>query len=423
VNTKRVKSCVMLLCGLAGFGGGAEAAEFYRDYPARQDTEVSNSKRWLRVNDPEVSLDETFGKRPEAKANGLMLVPINEDLFLLERAELRLDMWGGHPGTTNKRFVPNGKEVYDIPEVGTETGNCTYNYPVIDLKVGNLVSGINAFQFTCDRGSSFWGHFIIDSAAVRCFLKGDHPDLRKADLDKFTAEVVLGNSDNVLRETTDVSISFPEKFAESIISVDYFGHYLGFDDTGNGAENDWHGFTHKGQYRNHIGSASEPPFVVEWDTSMTPSQARPMAIRAVVHLKEGFHYVTDNLDGLTFPAGREDIRMHRCSIMPVPFWSRASRENKAQFELPADISSLARARLMIKVWDGGEGNIKEPFKINGHPYSVTSGKAIHDVVLTIAEVDPEHLRPGRNEITLLSDTEHHGIEVLLPGPVIIARYR
>jgi len=414
----------MLLCILAAFWGGiVSAAEFYRDYPAWRDTKVSNSKRWLRVNDTELNLHEAFGNRPEAKANGLMLVPVNEDLFLLERAELRLDMWGGHPGTTNKRFMPNGKEVYDIPEVGTETGNCTYSYPVIDLKVGNLVSGINALQFTCDRGNSFWGHFIIDSAAVRCFLKGDQPDLRKAGLDKFTAEVELGNTDNVLSETTTVSISYPERFKKSIISVDYFGHYLGFDDTGNGTENDWHGFTHKGRYKNHIGSTSEPPFLVRWDTSMIPSQSRPMEIRACVHLEGGFHYITETLSNLSFRPGRMQVEMHRCSIMPVPFWSRASRRNKAQINLPADISSLARARLMIKVWDGGEGSIRESFKINGHPYSVTSGKAIHDVVLTIAEVDTQHLRAGKNEITLLSDTEHHGIEVLLPGPVIIARYR
>src|SRR3972149_3216550 len=114
----------LLVCVTAAFGGGiVSGGEFYREYPARQDTELSNSQRWLRVNDAEVSLHETFGRRPEAKANGLMLVPIDEDLFLLERAELRLDMWGGHPGTTNKRFTLNAKEVYDIPEVGTETGN------------------------------------------------------------------------------------------------------------------------------------------------------------------------------------------------------------------------------------------------------------------------------------------------------------
>ena len=113
----------MLVCVSAAFGGGiVSGGEFYRDHPARQDTEVSNSKRWLRVNDAELSLHETFGKTPEAKANGLMLVPIDEDLFLLERAELCLDMWGGHPGTTNKRFTLNGKQVYDIPEVGRRFG-------------------------------------------------------------------------------------------------------------------------------------------------------------------------------------------------------------------------------------------------------------------------------------------------------------
>ena len=383
---KSARIYITILAALFGLPNPASAGLFYREYPAQQDSDISNSKRWLRVNDTELSLHENFGKRPEAKANGLMLVDVDEDLFRLDHAELRLDLWGGHPGTAHKRFTPNGKEPYSIPEVGAETRNCVYSYPTINLKVGHLVSGVNAFQFTCDRGSSFWGHFIIDAAAVRCVLKNDHPDLEEAGLDRFEAEVMLGNGDNVLAETTKVSISVPEEFAESIVSVDYFGRYLGFDDTGNGAENDWHGFTHKGQHRNHIGSASESPFTVEWDTSMIPSQPKPVAIRAVVHLKEGFHYATDNLDGLTFPAARKEIRMHRCSIMPVPFWSRASRENKAQIELPDDISSLKRAQLMIKIWDGGEGGVKEPFKINARPYSITSGKSVHDVVFTILDV-------------------------------------
>jgi len=76
---------------------------------------------------------------------------------------------------------------------------------------------------------------------------------------------------------------------------------------------------------------------------------------------------------------------------------------------------------MIKIWDGGEGDVNEPFKINGHPCSITSGKAIHDVVFTVAEVNQNHLRGGKNEISLLSGTDHHGIEVLLPGPVLLTR--
>lgn len=422
MNVKVMKSRFVLLFGFAClWSAAAPAGEFYREHPARQDSDISNSKRWLRVNDPELSLHETFGKRAEAKANGLMLVDIDENLFQLARAELRLELWGGHPGTANKTFALNGKGVYSIPEVGAETKNCVYSYPAVDVNVAHLVGGVNAFQFACERGGSFWGHYIIDHAAVRCVLKDDHPDLQEARLDKFTAEIALGGDGTVLSDTTNISIYFPQKFVESIISVDYFARYLGFDDTGSGTENDWHGFTHKGQWRNHIGSASKPPFNVKWDTSMIPSQPRPMAVRAIIHLEGGFHYITDTLDGLIFAKQRKQVRMHRCSIMPVPFWSRGGSVKEAQIELPDDMLSLEKALLMVKIWDGGEGTVKQPFKINGHSYSITSGKSIHDVVFTIAEVNPEDLKTGRNAIMLLSDTEHHGIEVLLPGPVLITR--
>lgn len=405
------------------FGKTINAGEFYRQYWAEWDENISNCRTRLRVNDTELSLHKTFGKRSEAKANGLMLVSINEDLFNLKAAQLYLEMWGGHPGSSGKRFLPNGKQVYNVPEVGTASGNCTYNYPVIPLKVHHLVTGVNAFQFACDRGSSFWGHFIIDNAAVRCFLKPDHPDLAQAGLKEFSANVKLPNPRNVLQDTTEVSIFYSKIFEQSIVSVDYFGRYLGFDDDGDGSDNDWHGFTQKKQYQNHIGSASKPPFAVKWNTSVVPSQPGPMAICAVVRLKGGFHYVTDTLDDLTFPANRSPVEMYKCSTMPTPFWSRDSKENKAVIELPKDISSIQRARLMIKIWDGGEGKVTEPFKINGHPYPITSRRAVHDVVFTIADVNPEHLKPGKNQISLLSDTEHHGIEVLLPGPVLIVRYK
>ena len=398
------------------------AGEFYREYWAEWDENITNCRGRLRVNDTELSLHKNFGKRSEAKANGLMLDSINEDLFQLKAAQLYLEMWGGHPGTSGKRFLPNGKQMYNVPEVGTAAGHCTYSYPVIPLKVRHLVTGTNSFQFACDRGSSFWGHFIMDNAAVRCFLKPDHPDLAQAGLKGLSANIKLPNPRNVLQDITEISISYSKEFEQLIVSADYFGRYLGFDDDGNGSENDWHGFTQKKQYRNHIGSASKPPFAIKWDTSMVPSQSAPMAICAVLQLKRGFYYVSDTLDDLTFPPDRNRIEMYKCSSMPTPFWSRDSKENKAVIELPKDISSLQHAQLMIKIWDGGEGKVKEPFKINGHPYSITSRKAVHDVVFTVAEVNTEHLKPGKNQINLLSDTEHHGIEVLLPGPVLIARY-
>jgi hypothetical protein len=396
---------------------------FFREYWAEFDAEISNSKgRMLRVNDAELSLHEVYGKRQEALSNGFTLINVPEDLFGLQRAELYLEVWGGHPGTANKRVIVNGKQIYPLGDDGTEEKNCTYSYPVIPLKVEHLVSGRNAFQFACDRGNTFWGHFIIDEAAVRCYLKPDHPGLKNNDLQDFEARVRLQQRDSILLDKVNISLSYPESYEKSIISVEYFGRYKGFDDNGNKLDNDWHGYTQDRKYVNHIGQATSPPYELTWDTRMIPSQSGPMALKALVHLKGGFNYWTEVLDGLVFPAYRNNVELYKCDVLPKPFLSRASRLVTATINLPLNPVNAESARLMVRVWDGGEGTVKEHFKINGHPYSITSGKANHDLVFTNVPVDVEHLKPGSNTLTLLSDTEHHGIEVLLPGPCLLLRY-
>src|SRR5688500_1197895 len=101
---------------------GAGAVAGWEHAPARQQTGVFWREHWyqrgasnhnpgyerrLRVNSPEIVLHATFGKRIEARENGLMLIPAEEDLFQITAAELYLEMWGGHPGTANKRASIN----------------------------------------------------------------------------------------------------------------------------------------------------------------------------------------------------------------------------------------------------------------------------------------------------------------------------
>jgi hypothetical protein len=415
---------ILFLCIVfSGYSNSYAQGMFFREYWAEFDAEISNSKgRLLRVNDAELSLHEVYGKRPEALANGFTLINVPEDLFGLQRAELYLEVWGGHPGTANKRAIVNGKQIYPLGNFGSEEKNCTYSYPVIPLKVQHLVSGQNAFQFACDRGETFWGHFIIDQAAIRCYLKPNHPELKKNNLQDFEARVQLQPSGLTLPNRVHVSLSYPERYEKSIISVEYFGRYEGFDDNGNKLDNDWHGYTHDRKYVNHIGHVASPPYAITWNTSMIPSQPGPMAIKALVHLKGDFNYITETLDSLVFPTRRNNVELYKCSILPKPFWSRASNPATATIDLPRGPANAESARLIVRIWDGGEGTVKEPFKINGHPYSITSGRANHDLVFTNVEVDIKHLKAGENTFTLLSDTEHHGIEVLLPGPCLVLRY-
>lgn len=428
----RISVVVSILWGVAaGMSSRASASGdhwgqtgvFFREHWAQFDAAISNSSgRMLRVNDAELSLHPEYGRRPEARANGLTLIDVPEDLFALQGADLYLEVWGGHPETANKRFLVNGKRPHAIADDGCEAGHCAYTYPLVRLDVAELVTGRNAVQFACDRGETFWGHFIIDEAAIRCYLKPDHPDLAARGLQEFSAGVLLRSGDNILGDAVSISLSYPKRFEDQIESVEYFGRYHGFDDDGDGQTDDWHGYTHDRKYVGHIGRATSVPFAVSWDTRMVPDQDGPMALRALVRLKGGLCYWTPILDGLVFAAGRHCVQMYVCHDMPVPFWSRASQVRKATIELPDDLSALESARLIVKIWDGGEGTVKEPFQINGHPYAITSGRANHDVVHTDVEVDPAHLKPGANTLTLFSDTDHHGVEVLLPGPCLVVRY-
>ncbi len=401
----------------------AQTGVFFREHWAEFDATISNSSgRMLRVNDAELSLHPEYGRRPEARANGLTLIDVPEDLFALQSADLYLEVWAGHPKTANKRFLLNGKQVYPIPDGGCEAGHCACSYPLIPLRVEQLVSGRNAVQFACDRGQTFWGHFIVDEAAIRCYLKPDHPDFAAQGLQGFSADVELQAQHAALGDEVSIGLSYPKPMDHQIESVEYFARYDGYDDDGDGQTNDWHGYTHDREYVHHIGKTTAGPFPIVWDTRMIPDQDGPMALRALVHLEGGLHYWTPVLDGLEFARGRPRVQMYACRDMPVPFWSRASQVRTARIELPQDLSGIESARLIVKIWDGGEGAVKDPFKINGHPYSITSGSAIHDVVHSDVEIDPAHLTPGVNTLTLLSDTEHHGIEVLLPGPCLVVRY-
>ncbi|MBN1996167.1 hypothetical protein JW935_01360, partial [candidate division KSB1 bacterium] len=295
----------------------ASSQVFFRQHWAEFDKITNNNPhdtRW-RVNDAELSLHPTFGRRTEARINGLMLLNVPEDLFGLERAELYLELWGGHPLTENKRFILNGKGTYFLPDDGTEEENCAYTYPLVPVNIEHLVSGLNAFQFACDRGKTFWGHFIIDNASVRCYLKPDHPDLLKNNLQDFTACVTPANPD-ALGANVALSLSVAEEYVPQIVSVDYFARFSGFADNGLLTENSWHGFTQGREFKNHVGRSVTAPFKVNWDTRMIPDQSKSMAVRALVTLNSGIKYRTPVTDGLIFPRNRPRVMLFYCTDLP-----------------------------------------------------------------------------------------------------------
>jgi hypothetical protein len=387
--------------------------EYWADFNAKLSNQAGGKDRW-RVNDRIASLDLELGERWEPQANGLVMITLDEKLKHLDAAELYLEMWGGHPHTSEKSCTFNGKGSYTLPQVGTDEGHCTYSYPEVPLTLHHLVSGTNALQFVCARGESFWGHFIIDRAAIRCFYKTAHPALESIDAGSFNPRITAASSEDAIT----LSLEVPEALKSMIERVAYFGHYRDFDDRGDGQEEGWHGYTHGREWTNHIGTASRPPFEVTWETEMIPDQENPVLLRAEIQFRNGLKYLTGPQEAPTLDSRQYAVQLIKCTSFPKPFWSRDGEKKEAVMHIDADRDQIEKAMLYVKIWDGGEGTVQHPFLINGHPYPITSGQSIHDVVFTKIPVKSEHLKRGENVLTVLSDTEHHGIEMLLPGPCL-----
>jgi hypothetical protein len=379
---------------------------------------ATNSR--FRVNAPEVVLHPTFAVRPEVRSSGMMQIRVEEDLRAIEGVELSLEIWGGHPGTLHKRVTPNGRTTYWFPETGTAAGHCTHQYPVFRLKVTDLAPGYNALQFACDQGPSFWGHFIVEQACIRTIVPAGHADIRKLGLEGFSAAVIAEPRSGEDRVEVSLRLSDPGRVAR----VEYQGYYEGYDENGNGESKDWHGFTKARAPVGFLGAADQPPFRCQWDTSMLAAQ-KDMAVRATLHLKDAANltFETAPATGVAMPSGRTAaVKVFPTAQKPAPFWSRANNLKRATIPVDIDPARVERAELHTVSWDGGSGNVKEYFKLNGRHMEI-AGRGRHDVLYTVLPVAPGGLRKGVNEIELLSGTEHHGIEILEPGPALVVRYR
>jgi len=415
--------------GLAGtpppsaiFASGEPASGFWREFWFERGVEHGNPPvgSRFRVNDPFAAFQRNFKDRKEVQANGMMQILADLDVTTVRAAELYLEIWGGHPGTANKRLTVNGRTTYALREDGTAERICAHQYPSLPLRLSDVLRGYNVFQFACDRGNSFWGHFIVDEACLRLELPAGHAALAAAGLAGFAARVEPAISG----ETIALTLAAEGTAAGDIASVEFYGCYAGFDEAGAGGGRQWHGFTRKREVLGHLGTVTAAPYRISWDTRMLPAQ-RDVAVRAVVRFRSVPDLVhrTQVREGLEI-AARAGVEVAVLGLKEVPaqFWSRANRRKQAEIELPIDPAAIERAELHTTAWAGGPGTVKDYFTLNGRHFPVAEGSD-HRTHYTVLPVDAGLLRRGANTVAVLSDTEHHGIEILKPGPALVVRYR
>lgn len=380
--------------------------QLYHYQPGDEHANPHFNGRQLRVNAAEVSTHPEFASRSEPRSSGMARIRVDEDLRTIRRVDLDTEIWGGHPGTTNKRLTINGRSTHLFPEVGTAQQNCTHQYPSINLRPIDLVNGYNSLQFACDTGDTFWGHYIVDKATLRVGLHNKDPRLVELGLQSFNATVT------VLPMVGDAAgfalkLDLADEFRDRVAAVHYQSRYFGYDENGNGVRTDWHALK---------GSVFE--------TSMLPSQQR-VEVRAFVEFigAPNLRYRTPPVKNLTIePRQGERVKLFMSGDLPHPFWSRNEKVKECTINLDVDPNEITAAELHVVAWTGGAGDVTDYFTLNGKHHAIAEG-ANHQTVYSRIAIDPSQLRSGENKIVLRSDTKHHGIEIMLPGPALMVRYQ
>ena len=162
-------------------GCANEAASFHKEFGGPGPGDVYREYtygRWFG----QVSPDATSDGAKEMRARGQKRPRINiKDLDGAVRAEVSVQYWGGHIGTSDQKFRINGSDWFAIGQpVGTPTEPETYYRTVIgdnpvQVPLEALKEGYNQFEFTCGKQLRYnfnWAFYWIYSFTVRAYY--DH---------------------------------------------------------------------------------------------------------------------------------------------------------------------------------------------------------------------------------------------------------
>jgi hypothetical protein len=388
---------------------GPEPGDIFREYRWRPEG------KWQRVTGPETT-------EPRARAflpNAINQIPI-DDLDKAVRAEVYIEMLLCHAGTADKQIRVNGNPWIPIPESDLIPGAAgmgppgteyqSMRYPEIEIPLEQIRSGDNSFEFTCSGGTrlgSWWPQWIVYGVTFRIYYSPDKP---------HPAGRIVSPRSGTIFEETSVTVEFESSGPKPIEHVEIVGLYTDFNWEGDGNDRGWHYRYLYGHIHNHVGTSPKGRLPVEWDTQWIPTQEEPISLAAWIVDESGVVCVSPAVENLRF-ARRQTVRMLKPSKVPKAWATRAGKTDTARIDVVDDLNRAVDARIVMSTWNGVAA---DEIGVNGKKVVANVGKN-HDLSYDHFPVPLELIQPGINTVYTHSKTEHHGIEVQWPGPVLFLR--
>jgi hypothetical protein len=412
-------SFVVVLVVFGGLSAQPQPGDIFREYHYTAETIVEldpDSKR----TDPRLLKRRQVSHRTRSM-----------DIWDLEdavKAEMVLELWGGHVGTSGHRFRVNEGDWIPIPQLtGTPTDpHCYFRNQlgsvVIPITLESLKLGLNTFEFRCGPQichSFDWGIYKVYSFTIRLYYNETKPRpdgrlISHRDGDSIT-DMPVFEVEAVGTEGDDNKLEFTRSDA---IRVDFVGLYTDFDWEGNGIYHQWHYQIEQGEIKRNIGSAAAEPFRVTWNTEWIPDQDEPVRIAAFITDTHGITYMTPAVS-VKLQREKRSVKMFTAFDVPEKFGVRKGRTMTCKVAVPDEPGQATAARLILSTWAGGHA---DAIGFNDVKVVDKMGRGDYYGYGSVG-FDPGILRRGDNTFFIFSNTSHHAAEVNWPGPVVMLEFR
>ncbi len=348
--------------------------------------------------------------------------PFAIDLEEAIRAEIVLEKVLCHEGTTGLAIQINDSDWFYVPEAGhipePQAMYQHHTYPVLRVPVSVFESGTgNYFRLRVDPKHPWnWPQNLINGVHVRIYYDPEtkpHP----------TGTITSLKADDTLGETVKLTVEIQSP-DHTISQVDYIGLYKDVNLEGDGVYRQWHYIYFHGRLRHHIGSGTQAPFTVHWDTTWIPDQKEPMHIAARITDITGLNYQTEAITGLTLRRTMRSVEL--CQPYNIPQkWVTRSGEKTEYFDVYGNLEQAQAAQLVWSSWSPG---YMRGISINGTQAFDREGPHYQSYYHRVTLKDLSVFHAGRNKLTTgktpkINGKMVHGMEVNWPGIMVLIQYQ
>lgn len=344
------------------------------------------------------------------------------DLEHATKAEVVVEKILCHDGTTGLAIQINDSDWIYIPEAAAiPVPQCDYQhhfYPTVRIPLNCLKGGQNnEFRMKVDTKHPWnWPQNLVYGVHFRIYYDPASKPHPTGKISGPKSAEAIGRSVRLTAEASSPN--------GTIRQVDYVGLYEDVNFEGDGVYRQWHYHFFHGRILNHIGSATNGPYEVTWDTSWVPDQKQEVKIAARIIDSTGMVYMTEALGDLRLV--RPGLSVELCKPYDIPKkWVTRSGEKQERFDVTGNLSKAVAAKLVWSSWSPGYMN---GVYINGTKVFDSEGPKYQYYAHRVTVDDVGCFKQGVNVLKTgrtpkINGKMVHGMEVNWPGIMVLIQYR